>query len=259
MPELVHGRDERAGRAGAGDLLDDDHRRDGVGAGTAVRLRDVHGLQVGLDQGVVRLLREPRLLVDLGRVRRDLVVGQLADRLAKRLVLLGQGVGGEVRAHVPDGSQAPAGSGIAASHGCRQAAAARRARVQLHGQPADRQPAAVSRRPGAARPAGGRGRQPGPRAGRIRLAAPGVSARTGRGGADPAGAADRGPGQVQPRRSDALHQGRARAGVFRADRAARGGQVRRRAARGRPVLRHRRQPRRAGSRRCGRRPTGSAS
>ena len=40
-------------------------------------------------------------LVDLGRVRGDLVVGELAHRLAERLVLFGQGEGGKVMAHDP--------------------------------------------------------------------------------------------------------------------------------------------------------------
>ena len=39
---------------------------------------------------VVRLLRVPRLLVDLRRIRGDLVLGDRADRLADGLVLLGQ-------------------------------------------------------------------------------------------------------------------------------------------------------------------------
>ena len=39
-------RDQRRGRAGPGDLLDDDGRGDRVGAAAAVGHRDVHGLQV---------------------------------------------------------------------------------------------------------------------------------------------------------------------------------------------------------------------
>ena len=44
----------------------------------------------------MRLLGIPRLLVDLGRIRRDLGVADRADNLAYRLVLLGQREQGEV-------------------------------------------------------------------------------------------------------------------------------------------------------------------
>ena len=60
-----------------------------VGAGAAVLLGDVRGVEVGGPQRVVGRLRELAGLVDLGGVRGDLAVADLTDRLAERLVLLG--------------------------------------------------------------------------------------------------------------------------------------------------------------------------
>jgi hypothetical protein len=48
-------------------------------ASAAVLLGDVHGVQVGLGQPVVRGPGKLRGLIHLGRVRGDLVVGQRAD------------------------------------------------------------------------------------------------------------------------------------------------------------------------------------
>ena len=101
--QLVHRRDERGRRADPGHFLDDDHGGDGVGPGAAVLLGNVDGVQVGLDQGVMSLLRELRRLVYLGRVRRDLLLGQGTHRLAQRIVLLGQGEGRKIVAHALDG------------------------------------------------------------------------------------------------------------------------------------------------------------
>ncbi len=70
--ELVDRRDQRGRRAGAGDLLDHDHRGQRVCPGTVVRLRDVRRVEVGRPQRVVRGLRELGLPVHLRRVRRDL-------------------------------------------------------------------------------------------------------------------------------------------------------------------------------------------
>jgi hypothetical protein len=53
-----------------------------VGARSAVRFRDVHGLKLVPDQGVMRFLRELGELIDLRRVRGDLVVSEPAHRLA---------------------------------------------------------------------------------------------------------------------------------------------------------------------------------
>src|SRR5690606_22034622 len=77
--QLVDGGDEGGGGAGAGDLLDDDDGGERVGAGTAVLLGHVDGVQVVRDQRVECLLREACLLVHRGGVRRDLRLGQGAD------------------------------------------------------------------------------------------------------------------------------------------------------------------------------------
>ena len=89
-PELVHGRDERRRDVDAGDLLDDQHRGQSVGTGSAVLLRNVGGVEVGRHERLVGLAGVPSLLVDLGGEGRDLGLGHGPDRLADGLVLLGQ-------------------------------------------------------------------------------------------------------------------------------------------------------------------------
>ena len=84
-------------RADPGDLLDDDAGRQRVGAHPAVLLGHVRGEEVAGHEGVVRLLRVAGLLVDRRGVRGDLVLGHRPDRLADRLVVLGEPVGVEVR------------------------------------------------------------------------------------------------------------------------------------------------------------------
>jgi hypothetical protein len=79
--ELVDRGDQRRRRAGPCDLLDDDHGRQRVGARSAVGLGYVHGVQVGLDQRGVDVVRELAGLVDLACPGCDLGVGQGADRL----------------------------------------------------------------------------------------------------------------------------------------------------------------------------------
>ena len=61
----------------------------------------VHWL-AGIDQCVVRLLRQLRPLVDCRCVRRDLRVGELAYGFAERFVLGGKSKGGLVKADVTD-------------------------------------------------------------------------------------------------------------------------------------------------------------
>ena len=68
-----------------------------VRARAAVGLGDVHRVQVGLGQRVEHVLGNSRGLVDLGGPRRDLVVGQVTDGLAERLMLLGERERGKVR------------------------------------------------------------------------------------------------------------------------------------------------------------------
>ena len=115
--QLVHRRDERRRRADPRDLLDDDAGRERVRAHSVVLLGHVRREEVARHQGVVRLLRVSRLLVDLRRVGRDLVGRDRADRLADRLVLLGQLVQVERRrahrARLPPGMRAADGRGQA--------------------------------------------------------------------------------------------------------------------------------------------------
>ena len=87
--ELVDGRDERGRAAHPRDLLDDDAGRERVGPHTVVLLGDVRRVEVGGDEGVERLAREPALLVDLGGVGGDLALADRANGLAQRLVVLG--------------------------------------------------------------------------------------------------------------------------------------------------------------------------
>ena len=88
--ELVDRRDQGRAHVDAGDLLDHQHRGQGIGTGPAVLLGDVRGVEVRREQGGCCLLRVASLLVDLGGVRRHLGLAERAHRLADRPVLLGQ-------------------------------------------------------------------------------------------------------------------------------------------------------------------------
>ncbi len=86
--ELVDGGDQRGRCAGPGDLLDHDHRGQGVGADPVVRLGNVRGVKVGRLQRLEGCLGKLRELVGLRSIRRDLLRTQLPDRGAESLVLL---------------------------------------------------------------------------------------------------------------------------------------------------------------------------
>ena len=101
--ELVHRRDQRGRRAGAGDLLDDERRGERVAAGPAVGLGDVHRVEVGLHQRLVHVPGELGGPVDVRRPRRDLVIRERAHRFAQCLVLFRQCEG----AHAPMLTSAP--------------------------------------------------------------------------------------------------------------------------------------------------------
>jgi hypothetical protein len=70
-----------------------------IASAPAIGLGDVDRLEVRLDQRLVHVPGELGGAVDLGRAGRDLVVGQGADGLAERVVLLGQGERREIIAH----------------------------------------------------------------------------------------------------------------------------------------------------------------
>ena len=89
-PSLLTAGISEDGHADAGDLLDHQHRGQRVGAGAAVLLGHVRGVEVRRQQRGGRLLGVARLLVDVGGVRRHLGLAQGAHRLADRPVLLGQ-------------------------------------------------------------------------------------------------------------------------------------------------------------------------
>ena len=71
-------------------LLDHDARRDRVRALAAVLLGHVHRVEPGRVQRLERLLGEARLLVDVGGVRGDLLLAQIAQHRTQLVVLLGQ-------------------------------------------------------------------------------------------------------------------------------------------------------------------------
>ena len=98
-PEPVDRRDERRRGADPRHLLDHDHARQLVGALAAVLLGDRDGVEARLDQRLARLGRIATLLVDLGRVRRDLLLRERPHGLAERLVLVAEPVGVEVGVH----------------------------------------------------------------------------------------------------------------------------------------------------------------
>ena len=98
------------------------HRGERVGAGTAVLLGHVRGVEVRGEQRLLGLGRVARLLVDRRGVRRDLGLRDGAHRLADGLVLVGEGVDGEI-AHGADARRA-------APTGARRASAARCVRWQ---------------------------------------------------------------------------------------------------------------------------------
>ena len=55
------------------------------------------GVEARPRQHVVHVVRELALVVDLGRARRDLVLGEVTHRAAERIVLVGEPVQVEVR------------------------------------------------------------------------------------------------------------------------------------------------------------------
>ncbi len=97
--QAVDRRDERRGGADPGHLLDHQAAGQLVGALAAVLLRNDDRVEAGPGQRVGGLGRIATLLVDVGGVRRDLLLGQRAHRLAQRLVLVAEPVGVEVGVH----------------------------------------------------------------------------------------------------------------------------------------------------------------
>ena len=85
--ELVHRRDQRGRHAAARDLLDHDAGGQRVGPGAFVLDRQVRRVEAHGPKRVVGLAREAGVLVDRRRVRRHLVVHELAHRRAEVRVL----------------------------------------------------------------------------------------------------------------------------------------------------------------------------
>ena len=81
---------DRDGGVDARELLDRDGVGERVGAGTPVLLRERDPHPAELAQLADDLVRERLGAVELGRDRGDLALGEVADGVAKRLVLLGQ-------------------------------------------------------------------------------------------------------------------------------------------------------------------------
>jgi hypothetical protein len=103
LPELIGAVGEEGGDPGAGDergqrrrparsgqLLDDQRRRQQVAGVTAVLVRVERTDEAGVAKSVHARLRVRLPLVDLGRVRGDLLLGEPAERRPELLVLLGE-------------------------------------------------------------------------------------------------------------------------------------------------------------------------
>ena len=88
--ELLDDRDQAGRRVGASDLLDEDGLGDRVEVRPTVALLEARAEQILLCQEVLEVVRELRLLVDLGCPRRDALVRQLAHD-GTQLVVLGGG------------------------------------------------------------------------------------------------------------------------------------------------------------------------
>jgi hypothetical protein len=97
--QLVDPGDQRGADADPGDLFDHDAAGHRVGAVTAVLLGQVHRVEAGGGERLARLDGIPRVLIHVRGVRRDLFLGQCADRRAQLPVLLGQLEQVEVRVH----------------------------------------------------------------------------------------------------------------------------------------------------------------
>ena len=97
--EPVDRGDQRRRGAEPGDLLDDQAAGQLVGALAAVLLGDRDRVEAGAGQRLAGLVGVAAELVDLGRVRRDLLLGQRTDRLAQGLVLVAEPVAVEIDVH----------------------------------------------------------------------------------------------------------------------------------------------------------------
>ena len=90
--ELLHHQDQRGRGAGLGDLLDRHVEHQRAGAGAAVLGLEREPEDVLLGEQLAQVVRVLGLLVDLGRARGDPLARDLADRVAKVEVLLGDRV-----------------------------------------------------------------------------------------------------------------------------------------------------------------------
>ena len=89
-PRAGDERRQRRGPARTGQLLDDQGRRQQVAGVTAVLGRVERTDEPGVAKGVHARLRVRLPLVDLGRVRGDLLLGEPTERRPELLVLLGE-------------------------------------------------------------------------------------------------------------------------------------------------------------------------
>jgi len=88
--QALDGEDEAGGRAGAADLLDGEAGRQEVAPEAAEPLREVGGEDVLGREQLLDVPWELRRPVDLRRPGGDPLVGHLADRVAKRALLVGE-------------------------------------------------------------------------------------------------------------------------------------------------------------------------
>ena len=95
--QLLDREDQPARRACPADLLDREADRQQLAAQATVRLGERQAQDVVGGEELLDVPRELRRPVDLGRSRRDPLVGEDADRVAEHLLLLGQAVRPGVR------------------------------------------------------------------------------------------------------------------------------------------------------------------
>src|SRR5205807_820699 len=92
--ELLHGEDQRRGRADLRHLLDRDQREESAGAEPAVVLGEEEAKDVVLAEELDDVPREVVGRVDLGGARRNSLTGELPDEIAQLSLLVGQDVPG---------------------------------------------------------------------------------------------------------------------------------------------------------------------
>ena len=87
---IMHAEDRRDRAVAGRDLFERQRIPDMVGAGPAIFRRHQHAHKAEFSEFGERLLRKPRLAVPFGRMRRQLVAGEFAGRVAQQKLLVGE-------------------------------------------------------------------------------------------------------------------------------------------------------------------------